>query len=43
MNQKRCGGNLVPTVFVGEGGGLFDGGEVFRGGWGVNMAHLDTG
>lgn len=40
MHEKRCGGHLVATVFVGECGGLFDGGEMFGGGWCVNMAHL---
>lgn len=42
MHQKGCGRNLVATVFIGECGGLFDGGEMFGGGWCVNMAHLDA-
>lgn len=42
MHQKRCGRNLIATVLIGESGGLFDGGEMFGGGWRVNMAHLYT-
>ena len=40
MHQERGGRNLIAAVFVGEGGGLLDGGEMFGGGWCVNMAHL---
>ena len=42
MHQKRCGRNLIASVFVGECGGLFDGGEMLGGGGGVHMAHLYT-
>lgn len=40
MHQQRCGGNFIPTVFIGQGGGLLDGGEVFGSGWCVDMSHL---
>lgn len=42
MHQKRCGRHLVASVFVGERGRLFDGGEMFGGGRCVHMANLDT-
>lgn len=42
MHQKRCRRDLVATMFIGECGGLFDGGEMFGGGWCVNMTHLYT-
>lgn len=40
MHKKRCGRNLIAAVFIGECGGLFDRGEMFCGGWCVNMTHL---
>lgn len=43
MHQERCGRNLIAAVFVGECGGLFDGGEMFGGGRRVNMTYLYTG
>lgn len=43
VHQQRCGGHFVSPVFVGESGGLFDGGEVFGGGRCVNVAHLYAG
>jgi len=40
MHQKRRWRHLVAPVFIREGGGLFDGGEVLGGGRRVDMAHL---
>lgn len=42
MHQKRSGRNLIAAVFVGQSGGLFDGGEMFGGGRCVNVTHLYT-
>lgn len=42
VDQKRCGGNLVATVFVGQRGRLFDRREMFGGGWRVNVTYLYT-
>ena len=40
MHQQRCGGNLVSTVFIGQCSRLFNWGEMFGGGWCVNVSHL---
>lgn len=40
MHQQRCGGDFISTVFVGQGGGLLDGGEMFGRGGCVHMSHL---
>ena len=42
MHQKGCRRNLIPTVFIGQRGGLFNRGEMFGCGWRVNMAYLYT-
>lgn len=42
VNKQRCGRDLVPTVFVGECGGLLNGREVFGGRWRVHMPNLNT-
>lgn len=40
VDQKRRGGNLVATVFVGQCGGLFDRREMFGGGRRVDVPYL---
>ncbi len=42
MHQERCGRNFIATVFISECGRLFNRREMLGGGWGVNMAHLNT-